>query len=174
MSKQLSSYIAKDIKGYEGIYAITTCGKVYSHSRVAKNGRLFKGRLLKPTPNTWGYLQIGLSDASGNRTTRTIHTLVADAFLPNHNNLPEVNHIDEDKLNNHLDNLERCTCQYNSEYTNAKTYKLLSPEGEVLTIYNLATFSDDHGLDKGAIYKVASGARKSHKGYRYIGDVINE
>lgn len=170
MSKQLSSYVAKDIKGYEGIYAITTCGKIYSHSRVAKNGRLFKGRMIKLTLNTWGYYKVSLTDSAGERKTHTVHRLVAQAFLPNLGSLPEVNHIDEDKLNNNLDNLEWCTCQYNSEYTNAKIHKLLSPTGEVLTIHNLKKFSDEHGLDRSAIYKVASGERKSHKGYSSIGD----
>ena len=170
MPKQLSSYVAKDIKGYEGIYAITTCGKVYSHSRVVKNGRLFKGRMIKLTLNTWGYPKVNLTNSTGERKTYSVHRLVAMAFLPNLKEFPEVNHIDEDKLNNNLDNLEWCTCQYNAEYTNAKTYKLLSPTGEALTIFNLKKFSDKHGLDKSAIYKVVSGKRNSHKGYRYIGD----
>lgn len=86
----------KDIKGYEGHYAITSCGKVWSCKRQ---------RFLKPFQNSCGYFHIDLCK-NGVRKRYFVHRLVAEAFLPNPNNLPEVNHLDENKAHNYLNNLE--------------------------------------------------------------------
>lgn len=169
MPKQLSNYNAKDIEIFEGLYAITDCGKVYSHSRVYSNGRLHKGRWMKPQIDNFGYHRVNLTNKEGKVSRVGIHRLVALHFLTNELSHPEVNHKDEDKLNNNFDNLEWCTSQYNSEYTNAKMHKLLSPTGEVLTIYNLNKFCKENGLCNGALYQVVKGTRNSHKGYRTIG-----
>lgn len=174
MSKQLSHYVARDIKGYEGLYAVTECGKIYSHSRVYKNGRLHKGRWMKPYVNNRGYECVGLTDREGKRIHQCVHILVALMFISNPNNLTLVNHKDEDKLNNHKDNLERCTHQYNVEYSCARHYRLQTPTGEIVDVFNLHTFCKANHLDNGAMYKVINGERKTHKGYRNIGVIVNE
>ena len=73
------------------------------------------GGILKPRKNRGGYLQLQLTK-NGIRKTFTIHKLVALTFIPNPENLPCVNHKDENKENNHVDNLEFCTIQYNNCY----------------------------------------------------------
>lgn len=102
--------IWKEIEGYEGIYFISNHGNVKSMPRKGA-----KGGIIKATPDKDGYWCIGLNK-HGHRKTFKVHRLVAIAFIPNDNNLPEVNHKDEDKTNNHVDNLEWCEHVYNSRY----------------------------------------------------------
>ena len=95
-----------DIKGYEGRYAITEEGKVWSYKRK---------KWMKTRTSNAGYESINLTD--GKRTKETfIHRLVAEAYIPNPDNLPVVNHKDEDKTNNNVSNLEWCTYKYNANY----------------------------------------------------------
>lgn len=96
----------KDIKGYEGIYAVTEDGKVWSYRR---------SKFLSSSNNNGGYLRVDLCK-DGGRKTVLIHRLVAEAYLPNPDNLPIVNHKDENKQNNHISNLEWCTVGYNNMY----------------------------------------------------------
>lgn len=96
----------KDIAGYEGLYAITSCGKVWSYRNEC---------FLKPKIRGRGYLTVNLWK-DGVFKTKKIHRLVAEAFIPNPDNLPQVNHRDENKTNNCLQNLEWCDAKYNNNY----------------------------------------------------------
>ena len=96
-----------DIKGYEGRYQISDTGQVYS---------LVSKKYLKPQDDGRGYLFFHLSNGKGKCKNEKIHRLVAQAFVPNPDNLPEVNHIDENKYNNCVDNLEWCSVKYNRNY----------------------------------------------------------
>ena len=96
----------RDIAGYEGLYAVTSCGKVWSYKRK---------KFLKPRANNYGYLYINLCK-NGKSKSYVIHRLVAMAYLPNPENLPEINHKDENKANNCLQNLEWCDHKYNLNY----------------------------------------------------------
>lgn len=98
-------YQMKDIPGWEGLYACTTNGDIWSY---------ISDKFLSPTKNKRGYLHVGLSK-DGKRYDYRINRLVAITFLDNPNNLPQVNHIDGNKLNNYLSNLEWCTAEYNIE-----------------------------------------------------------
>lgn len=102
--------IWKSIDGYNGRYEISNLGRVKSYAQ-SKNGKIQLG-----CPQKKGYLAVTLYDGNGNKKTCKIHRLVAMAFIPNPNNLPEVNHKDEDKSNNCVDNLEWCTLEYNHNY----------------------------------------------------------
>lgn len=73
-------------------------------------------RLLQPYLNNNGYLKIKLVNKDGIRKNLLVHRVIAEAFLPNPDNLPEINHKDENKLNNAIDNLEWCTRDYNINY----------------------------------------------------------
>ena len=101
----------KDIKGYEGIYKISNLGKVVR----------IKGSQEYPMKvwNNGRYMEIRLSK-DGKSTHFTLHRLLAMHFIPNPNNLPFVNHIDENKLNNSINNLEWCTQVYNTNYDEGK------------------------------------------------------
>ena len=115
--------IWKDIKDYEGIYQISSLGNVKRLAYKIKNpapranGSMlnFEEHLLKPRIITHGYLSVALYK-NGIRKDYKLHRLVAQHFIPNPENKPEVNHKDENKTNNCVDNLEWCTHLYNSNY----------------------------------------------------------
>ena len=87
----MGNEVQKPIKGYEGIYNISNKGRVYS----VRTGNFFKSK-----PNTRGYLQVDLC-VNGLHKMAYVHRLVADAFLENPNNFPQVNHKDENILKCH-------------------------------------------------------------------------
>lgn len=114
----------KDIVGYEGLYQISNLGRVKSLERIIKrkNGinQHFKEKILSKW--TGEYVFTNLSK-NGKGKTYSIHNLVAKAFIPNPNNLPCVNHKDENKHNNNVSNLEWCDYIYNNNY-NLKAKKI--------------------------------------------------
>ena len=102
--------IWKDIEGYKGIYQISNKGNIKSSPRKGT-----RGGLLRLTEDKDGYLCVGLNK-NDQRKTFKVHRLVAMAFVPNNEDLPEVNHKDENKANNCVENLEWCNHDYNSNY----------------------------------------------------------
>lgn len=110
-----------EIKGLEKIkpnYYITTCGKVISYGKSKFN--ILKFKLDK------GYPRLGLMTIDNKRKFLFIHRLVALAFIPNPNNLPQVNHIDETPSHSYVCNLEWCDCTYNINYGNHNAKVLAS------------------------------------------------
>lgn len=103
--------IWKDIKNFEGLYQVSNMGNV----RSLRYRRMNTIRNLKPRWCTNGYYSVSLR-RDGKSYPPMIHRLVALAFLPNPHNYREVNHKDEDKKNNCVDNLEWCTSKYNACY----------------------------------------------------------
>lgn len=99
----------KDVKGYEGLYIVSDTGQVKSLFRYKK--------VLKPNVTKRGYCTVQLFK-DGKSKRLLIHRLVAEAFIPNEYNYPQVNHIDENKTNNSVANLEWCTAKYNMNYNN--------------------------------------------------------
>lgn len=95
----------KPIQGFIGYY-VSKNGKVWSEKR---------NQWLKASVSNCGYLTVGLK-VGGKTYRKYVHRLVADAWIPNPHNLPQVNHIDEDKTNNSVENLEWCSAKYNSNY----------------------------------------------------------
>ena len=106
----------KDVIGYEGLYAVTSCGKIWSYKRK---------KFLRPFADTKGYLKVGLYK-DGERKWYYIHRLVCEAYIPNPEGLPQVNHKDENKTNNCLQNLEWCDAKYNMNY-GTRTEKTKKP-----------------------------------------------
>lgn len=117
--------IWKDIEDYEGWYQVSNTGRVRSVDRTItypdgkKNNK--HGKVLSPGEKT-GYLYVVLCK-DGKRTNKTAHRLVAQAFIPNPEGLPQVNHKNEVKNDNRVENLEWCDAAYNSAYGTARTRK---------------------------------------------------
>ena len=106
----------KDISGFEGRYQVSSIGRIRSYARA----RYSEPKILKQFYDSDGYCCVNLCDAKNGikgKLTK-IHRLVAKAFIDNPNKLPEINHKDENKRNNRVENLEWCTTQYNLTYGN--------------------------------------------------------
>ena len=104
--------VFKDVKGYEGYYEISNLGRVRSTS--------YKGvKILKPFITKKGYLNV-IFCVKRKTEHKLIHRLVAEAFIPNVNNYSTVNHKDENKLNNCVENLEWLSVEDNNRYSNKK------------------------------------------------------
>ena len=135
------SEVWKDVLGYEGQYQVSNIGNVYSVERRDSRGNKCGGFTLKPA-NVRGYLKVKLHK-NGIGENKSVHRIVAEAFIPNPNNYLEINHKDENKANNCVENLEWCTREYNMNHgtRNEKVSKKLSKKvkagnietGEVLT-----------------------------------------
>lgn len=156
----------KDIKGYEGLYAITSCGKVWSYRAQ---------RFLKPKDNGTGYLIVGLWK-EGKAEYRLVHRLVAEAYIPNPDNKPQVNHKDENKEHNWIGNL--CWVSA-SENVNYGTRNARVAEKNSISVYceelnkvfpSINEAARQLGIDKGSISKCCRGNLKTCGGYhwRYI------
>ena len=140
-------------------YLITEEGDVYS--------RKF-GKLKKMKQRTERYKAINLWN-NGKEKAHYVHRLVAETYIPNPDNLPEVNHKDEDKTNNNVANLEWSTHAYNVQHSLAKSYIVENVRtGERQTIFNLRAFCRDTGLNRSSLWKTLTGAYSQHKGYKLI------
>lgn len=169
----------KDIKGYEGLYQVSNMGRVKSLERtfIDKIGRKqhIKERILKPTPNHNGYLQVILCISNGKKKTFRVHRLVCETFHENPKNKPCVNHIDENKENNVASNLEWCTIAENNNHGTrkarmakslSKTVAQYTKEGELIKVWQSASEVERQlGFDQGHISEVARGKLKTAYGY---------
>ena len=172
----------KSIAGYEGLYEVSDLGRVKSLG----NNKFRKEKILKPSKNTCGYLQVILHK-DGHTKHLFVHRLVSEAFIQNPNNLDTVNHKDEDKTNNAANNLEWLSFRDNHEYgTRNKrvseaniNHPSLSKQVQMFdkkTGELLATFPSTceagrvTGINQSSISKCCNGKLKSSGGYiwRYI------
>ena len=151
-----------DIIGYEGLYAITNCGQVWSYR---------KNTFLKPYLAR-GYFKVCLCKDKIRKQV-LIHRLVAEAFILNPLNLPQINHIDENKQNNCAENLEWCNAKYNINYGehNKKVGKSHCKKvycvelGKVFESAKLAAMQ--LGLSDSNIAKCCKGKYKTTGGYHW-------
>lgn len=168
------SEVWKDVLGYEGLYQVSNKGNVYSVERVSSQGKKCGGRILKLGYNRGGYLKVNLYK-DGKMKTKIVHRLVAEAFIPNPNNYPEINHIDEVKDNNNIENLEWCTSKYNSnhgtrnERARKKVRAVNIKTGEVLS-FNSTVEAGRKGYDQGGVSSACRGAYKNSRTKELIGD----
>ena len=171
--------IWRDIKNYEGLYQVSNKGRVKSLERIIirKNGRKFsvKGRILNPSLDHYGYLQVALSNESGKKKTFKVHRLVCEAFHENPVNKPCVNHIDENKANNTVSNLEWCTIAENNNHgthntrmakTKSKPVGQYTREGMLIKVWqSTIEVQRQLGFRNSHISAVARGEEKTAYGY---------
>lgn len=160
--------IWKDIKNYEGFYKISNLGRVKS---LGNGGSHKKERIMK-AGNVRGYLQLGLRK-DGTVKHFYVHRLVAEAFLDNPDNLPEINHKDENKANNCVDNLEWCDRTYNITYGTLK-HKFCKPivqsdlNDNVIKVWqSLCDVQKELGYNKGNIGKCCNNKEHYHTAYGF-------
>jgi hypothetical protein len=148
----------------EGIF-VTESGEVYT-TRKNSGGTPENPRLLSGTIDKQGYIIYSLSEGK-----RKGHRLVAQTFIPNPNDLPKVNHLDENKQNNHINNLEWSTTKHNAQWSICQhKYTILHiPTGDVYETHSLNEFIEEHNLTTN-LYQTYGKFRKTngHRGYRVI------
>lgn len=157
----MSKEIWRDVVGYEGIYEVSNKGRVRN---------IHTGLIRKPTDNRTGYLQIGLS-SQGIQKHFYVHRLVAAAFIDNPDGLPEVNHKDENKLNNEATNLEWCTRQYNVDYSKAIPVMQFKANELVGYFKSSVNAQDITGVAQNNIIACCSGKRATAGGYEWMQDI---
>ena len=179
--------IWKDVENYEGFYQVSNLGRVKSLERdvFLPNGivnRHIEEKILVPILNAYGYSFVNLHK-NGKSKAILIHRLVALAFIPNPENKPQVNHKDENPLNNRVDNLEWCTASYNANYgtknqrcvQNRRSYKLGdNPSAKPVFCEELNKTFDcairaekELGVCGSSISNVCKGKRKTAGGFHW-------
>ena len=167
------SEVWRDIIGYEGIYQVSNKGNVFSIERMVQ-GRECGGITLKPKHRRDGYLHVGLY-RNGKMKNKLIHRLVLEAFVENPNNLPEVNHKDEDKANNNVENLEWCTSKYNSNHGTlieriSKKVRAVNVETGEVVEFNSTQEAERKGYSSGGVSQACRGVHKSGSTGKLVGD----
>ena len=169
--------IWKDIPGYGGKYQVSSIGRVRSMWRNNQHkDHIGSITVLKQTEREDGYMRVRLT-LNGEGTNHYVHKLVAEAFIPNPGNLPQINHKDENKSNNCVDNLEWCDAKYNSNYgTKVERWKpqVVKPiiqttlDGEFVRLFESAEAAErECGYDASYLNLVCHGKRPQAYGYKF-------
>lgn len=169
------SEIWKDVVGYELQYQVSNLGNIRSKNRVVIDSlgrkRTLKSREMSIQTSRNGYKQIVLHK-DGEIKTCLVHRLVAEAFIPKTEaNKNEINHKDEDKSNNSVDNLEWCDREYNvnfgtrTEKTSKKVYQYTKDKKKVNEYQSAWEAHRQLGYDQGNLCRACNGVQKTAYGY---------
>ena len=160
--------IWKDISGYKGEYLVSNLGRI-------KSLKLNREHIMKLTCDKDGYKTVGLLN-KGKRKFYKVHRLVALAFIPNTNNLPEINHKDENKSNNNVENLEWCNRKYNINYGTAiqrkanacsKKVRGINIKNNSVVVFKSAADAKRNGFSSTGICHCLAGRIKTSGGYKW-------
>ena len=171
--------IWRPIKGYEGLYQVSNLGRVKSlnYNHTGNEG------ILSPRKNSCGYYNVILHKNKDKKSFR-VHRLVAQAFIPNPNNLPEVNHKSEEKWLNTVENLEWCDKSYNVNYgthnermlktrnkrggkTAERLIAQITLDGKIIKIWPSIMEAERNGFHRGCICLCCQGKQNKHQGFKW-------
>ena len=153
----------KDVPGYEGLYQVSNLGNV-----------MRDGKKLSPGIGSHGYPSVVLSKG-GKTKPYCVHRLVALSFIPNPNNFKCVNHKDENRNNNRVENLEWCSYRYNNAYGTRRVREITTKSrqveqlknGVLIKVWSSTRDAHKHGFISGCISLCCNGKRGSQKGYEW-------
>jgi Mor family transcriptional regulator len=171
---QIEGEIWKDIAGFEGLYEVSNFQRVKALEKFRKRPKgaisFREASILRQTPSAKGYLSVTLTDKDGRRHQKRVHVLIAQAFIPNPLNLPEVNHKYGDKKDNRIEMLEWNTHLENMQHAVAtglytqigeNHFKNILKESQVLEIFNspltYKELSKKYGVAKTTIQAIKTG-----------------
>ena len=175
------SEVWRDVKGFEGLYQVSNMGRMKILAHTNKRGYKRKGKIMKLSFNAYGYRQVGIFK-NGKRYTRRVHRLVAQAFIPNPNNYPIINHKDEVRTNNKVSNLEWCTVEYNNNYgtrnikgsitkTNGlrcKKVAQLDQQGNLIKAWISSADAGRHGYNQSGVSACCRQKKEQYDGYFWV------
>lgn len=170
--------IWRDIAGYEGLYKVSNIGRV---RMLGREKRLWHGGITHIEPKiikqcvVCGYKKAKLRNGDSTSKMFSVHRLVAQAFIPNPQNLPQVNHKDENKFNNNVENLEWCTAKYNTNYgtgvercskSRFKKVAQCSLDGKLIMEWgSIKEIVETLGISYSRISQACNGKTKTSNGY---------
>lgn len=154
----------KDVKGYEGLYKVSNLGRIKSLNYRG----LGKEQIIKQSLTPYGYLSVVL-----NKKTHLAHRIVAQAFIDNPENLPQINHKDEVKTNNSVYNLEWCTAEYNCKYShNPEKHKkpvvAMKKDGELEFYSSVTEAAETLGITYNSITMALKGRTNMCQGRKWF------
>lgn len=177
----------RDVVGFEGRYIVSSFGRIASLSASYTQGENVcrrKPQLIKGRTGTSPYPSVVLSNGERGRRQILVHRIVASAFIPNPDNLPYINHKDENPRNNSIDNLEWCTQSYNCNYGGhnermAKTISetayqktkvvQLSLDGEYITTFDsIKEAADNLGIQRASISICCRKPNRTGRGFKWM------
>lgn len=180
----------KDVNGWEGVYIVSNLSRVariQEYHKVYKNGRFFLRKSHPRIVSTYlnpsqRYVRVTLNDMN-RRISVYVHKIVAVAFVPNPHNLPCIDHIDDNPINNLASNLRWCTIKENNNKKHRRDLlsirrkgKISSrrrkvvqlKNGQVVHVYDYLMETNEYGFQESAVHRVCSGKLKRYKGYQWI------
>lgn len=156
-----------DIKEFEGLYQVSTKGRIKALAKIREKNNsyiFYSAKIMIPKNDKDGYKEIGLYK-NGHTTHHRVHRLVAEAFIPNPENKPQVNHMDEVKSNNSIENLEWVTCLENNRYGSKAKAFICNETGKIY--YFQVDAAKDLDIERSNVSAVLIGIQKHAKGYTF-------
>lgn len=147
----------KPVKGYEGLYSVTLCGRVWSHRR---------NKWMSQWSNREGYMKVKLTRrGERDESPKSVHRVVLETYFPNYEEGATVDHINKIRSDNKVTNLRWLTRENNVKYGLQRGYSLKDPLGNTHSFVGMNDFCKEMDLTQANISKVLSGERPHHKGW---------
>ena len=184
----------KDVVGYEGYYMVSSYGRILSLGRLVRYHtytKMIEPCIKQQHKGRNGYFSVTFK-RNGKKKCISVHRLVAIAFVPNPNNYPCIDHINDNKIDNRAFNLQWCTHKFNNSKEHHRIAESLSQRGKILTsirkpivqlstngelvrIFPSMTDADLKGFQHSAIHRVIHNKLKTHRGFKwmYLSDYEN-
>lgn len=176
-TKKYIGEIWKPIRGYVGLYEVSNYGRIKSLTRFKKSshGSVSKveGRILNLSTSKYSYKQITLHDENGKMKSWRVHRLVAEAFIPNPYNLPQINHKDSNPANNVVSNLEWCDAKYNNSRQHrldalGKAVGYVGKNNLICCYISVKEAAEDTGCCNTAIIDCCKGRINTSRGKKWV------
>jgi hypothetical protein len=177
----------RDVVGYEGLYMVSSFGRIASLTKEVSNRygtRIIPCKILSPCVSTEGYCKVILCLNANSRKHVKVHRLVAEAFIPNNENKPQIDHIDRNKQNNNVSNLRWCTLSENMHnpltiehcrnlnlgrvYPTLRKPVVSIKNGVVVKQYGSIQEAVDDGFKRCGVSNCCAGRNPTHYGYKWM------